>query len=243
MVVLLVPPVVWLAGRDRLRLMTIAVVAVALVLSPWLVRNLVRFDRFPLLSSNGALTQLSTNCPTTYYGDRIGFVDHQCALRSRCLEIRAEMPQADCLLREARGYAGDHLTRVPLVAAVRVAREWNLYKPGQDRWYGGLWAREKATSTIGLAMYALLVPLAVYGAVLLHRRRRPLLPLLAMIVLAALVAVIAFGFSRYRLAAEPALVVLAAVALEQLAGGELTAHVRGACRYVRRRLRLGGIAS
>jgi 4-amino-4-deoxy-L-arabinose transferase-like glycosyltransferase len=228
LLVLLVVPVAWRVGRGRFRLMAVAALAAALVLSPWLVRNWIQFDRFPLLSTNGALTQLATNCPETYYGERTGFVFHQCALRSTCLAIKEEVPQADCLLREARGYVRHHLTRVPVVAAARVARQWNVYDPGQDREYGELWAREKVTATIGMAMYAALVLLAIYGAILLRRRRVALLPLLALLVFAALVALIAFGFSRYRLAAEPALVILAAVAVERLVADRLTVRWRGA---------------
>jgi len=214
---LIVPPLVWRAGRSRLRLIAIAAATTALVLSPWLVRNWVRFDRFPLLSSNGALTQLATNCPETYYGRRIGFVAHECALRSQCLTIRDEIPQSECLLREARAFVRDHLGRVPIVVLARVGRLWNVYAPGVDRSYGRIWARERTTATVGMAMYAALLPFAACGAVLLRRRRTAVLPLMVTFVLSTLAAVIAFGFSRYRLAAEPALVVLAAVALEALA--------------------------
>jgi 4-amino-4-deoxy-L-arabinose transferase-like glycosyltransferase len=214
--VLLVPPLLWRVGGDRLKLLGAVAVALALVLSPWLIRNWVQFDRFPLLSSNGALTQLATNCDETYYGDKVGFVAHQCALRSPCLKIKAEIPQSECLLREARRYVRDHLGRLPVVVAARVGRLWNLYAPRTDLNYGLLWARQKTTATVGMVMYALLVPFGLLGAIALWRRRTPVFPLLAMFVLAMVVAVIAFGFSRYRLTAEPALVVLAAVGVEQV---------------------------
>jgi hypothetical protein len=220
LLVLLVPPLVWRAGSDRWRLMAAATVAVALVLSPWLVRNWVEFDRFPLLSTNGALTQLATNCDETYYGSNVGFVAHQCALRSKCLEIEDEVPQSECLLREARHYARSHLGRVPVVALARVGRLWNVYRPGTDLNYGELWARERTTATVGMVMYALLVPFAAFGVVLLRRRGVPVYPLLVMFAVATIVALIAFGFSRYRLAAEPVLVVLAAVAVEKLVFSE-----------------------
>jgi 4-amino-4-deoxy-L-arabinose transferase-like glycosyltransferase len=215
--VLLVPPLLlWRGGGQRLRLLAVTSVALALVLSPWLIRNWVQFDRFPLLSSNGALTQLATNCDETYYGHNVGFVAHQCALRSRCLKIVPEIPQSECLLREARGYVRAHLGRVPVVVAARVGRLWNLYAPRNDLNYGLLWARQKTTATVGMVMYALMVPFALLGVIVLRRRRTPTFPLLAMFLLAMVVAVIAFGFSRYRLSAEPALVVLAAVGAERL---------------------------
>jgi 4-amino-4-deoxy-L-arabinose transferase-like glycosyltransferase len=231
LLLLLALPLILLLPSRRLALGGVILVAAAIVVSPWLIRNQVQFDRFPLLSTNGALTQLSTNCPEAYYGDRTGFVVHQCALRSDCLKLKDELPQSDCLLREARRYARDHLGRVPVVVAARVAREWNLYKPSQDRVYGQLWAREKTTATVGMAMFALMIPLAVYGLVVLRRRDVPVLPLLGLFVFAALVAVIAFGFSRYRLAAEPALVLLAAVALNALVARRLTRDGRVSGHY------------
>jgi 4-amino-4-deoxy-L-arabinose transferase-like glycosyltransferase len=229
--VLLVPLLLWRGGGEWLKLLAAAAVATALVLSPWLIRNQAEFDRFPLLSSNGALTQLSTNCDETYYGSRVGFVAHECALRSSCLKrFEAEIPQSECLLREARGYVRDHLGRVPVVVALRTARLWNLYAPRTDLNYGLLWARERTTATVGMAMYALLVPFALAGGIVLWRRKTPLFPLLAMFVQATLVAVVAFGFSRYRLTAEPALVVLAAVGIEQLALAAI-AHRRTQVRF------------
>jgi 4-amino-4-deoxy-L-arabinose transferase-like glycosyltransferase len=217
LLLLLVPAAAWAAGRDRWRLMAVALAMAALVLSPWLVRNWIRFDRVPLLSTNGALTQLATNCTATYYGPRIGFVAHECALRSTCLRIREEVPQSECLLREAREFVGDHLGRVPVVLLARLGREWNVHDPATDRNYGMIWARERTWATIGMAMYALLAVLAVGGLVSLRRRGVPVGPMLAMVGLAMLAALIAFGFSRYRLAAEPALLVLAAVAIDSIA--------------------------
>jgi hypothetical protein len=67
-----------------------------------------------------------------------------------------------------------------------------------------------------MVMFALLVPFGLFGLTVLRRLGTPVFPLLSMFVLATLVAVIAFGFSRYRLSAEPALVVLAAVGVDRL---------------------------
>jgi hypothetical protein len=207
-------PLAWRAARGRLRAFAIMAAATALVVSPWLVRNWLQFDRFPLLSSNGALTQGATNCAATFSGPRIGFVAHECALSSSCLRIRDELPQSDCFVRRAREYVGDNVERLPLVLAARVGRVWNLYKPGADRAYGQFWARERTIATVGMAMYALFILAGLYGAVQLRRRGVTLLPLLATFVMATLTAMIAFGFSRYRLVAEPAIVVLAAVGLD-----------------------------
>lgn len=217
LLLVLAGPITWRLGPGRRRLIAVVAAVTALALSPWLVRNWVRFDRFPLLSSNGALTQAATNCSETYYDRRyIGFVFHRCALSSPCLRERGEIRQSECFGREARTYVGDNLGRAPRVVAARVARMWNVYDPRTDLSYGELWARERTIAEIGMGMYALLVALGLYGAVLLYRRRVPLLPFVAVFVAASLTAAIAFGFSRYRLSAEPALVVLAAVGIQAL---------------------------
>lgn len=62
------------------------------------------------------------------------------------------------------------------------------------------------------------VPFAVAGAVLLRRRGRPLLILLAPVALVTLVAIATYGVTRFRFAAEPSFVVLGAVAVDALLG-------------------------
>ena len=66
-------------------------------------------------------------------------------------------------------------------------------------------------------MYFLLLPLAVWGAVLLRRRRALLWPLLAPVVMVIVTAAAFYGYLRFRQPAEISLVVLAGVALDQLA--------------------------
>jgi 4-amino-4-deoxy-L-arabinose transferase-like glycosyltransferase len=228
LLLLLAVPVAWRAGRARWRLLAVVAASTALVLSPWLIRNWIRFDRFPLLATNGGLTQGATNCRQTFYDKTyIGFVFHPCALRSPCLRGRAEVAQAECFGREARSFLGDNIGRVPLVVAARVAREWNLYAPRMDLSYGQLWARDRTLAKIGIVMYALLVVFGVGGAVLLFRRGEPLLPLLSTFAVAAATATLAFGFSRYRLVAEPALVLLAAVGVNALISSGARLRVLG----------------
>ena len=137
---------------------------------------------------------------------------HECVPRSECSPTKLdELAVSDCRRRKARDYVSDHLGRVPLVLLARVARLWEVYHPSQNLDYGAhLWARPREWSRVGLFMYAALMPLALAGAFLLRRRGIPVLPLLATFLIASLVAATAFGFTRFRMAAEPAIVVLAA---------------------------------
>ena len=66
--------------------------------------------------------------------------------------------------------------------------------------------------------FAMLVPVAVAGIIVVVRRRGPLLVLAAWIPIVTLTAASAFGNTRYRTAAETSIVILAAVAIDAALG-------------------------
>ena len=101
-------------------------------------------------------------------------------------------------------------------AAIRVLRTWGLYAPSQQVDFESLEGRPRAWQWRGTLMYWALLPFAIAGAVLLARRRRLLLPLAATAVTVTLVAATTYGQQRFRIAAEPAILVSAAVALTAL---------------------------
>jgi 4-amino-4-deoxy-L-arabinose transferase-like glycosyltransferase len=218
LLLLLAAPLVWRSPRRRAATVVAVVGAALLVLAPWTVRNWIVQDQPIVLTTNTGLTALATTCESTFRGDRLGWVDHACAFEHPCAEIVDETEQASCMNEAARAYARDNLGRVPVVVGVRVARLWGLYGQGTDIGYGEMWSRQATAAKAGWVMYGLLVGLAVLGAVVLRRRRAPLLPLLAPFLLVTIVAATAFGFSRYRLAAEIPLVVLGAVGAVALIG-------------------------
>ena len=116
------------------------------------------------------------------------------------------------LRARAFDYASDHAGRVPAVVGVRVLRVWDLWKPRSaavlESQIGDRHIRAEQAATV--ALY-LLVPLAAFGAVTLRRRGRPLRILLAPVVFVTVVAALSYGSTRFRVAAEPAIVVLASV--------------------------------
>jgi hypothetical protein len=120
--------------------------------------------------------------------------------------------------RRGLRYARHHLGRVPLVVAARLGRVTDVFRP----WHQGVFlasteGRRPRASRAGLVFYWLLVPLALGGALLLRRRRgAPLLVLLAPVAMVLVVSAVTYGSTRLRFAAEPSIVVLAAVALDAL---------------------------
>jgi asparagine N-glycosylation enzyme membrane subunit Stt3 len=97
---------------------------------------------------------------------------------------------------------------------VRVLRTWDLFQPRRAVLRNE--GRPVRMSQLATACFYLLAPFAIAGVVLLRRRRQPLLILLAPIVLVTVASALGWGLSRFRYAAEPALVVLAAVAVSAL---------------------------
>jgi hypothetical protein len=184
---------------------------VPVVLAPWVVRNDLTMGSPILLTSNSGHTAAATVSDATFDAGSpyLGFVRHDCALRGPCANIADELEQASCQRDEARRYMEDHASRVPVVLAVRVLRVWELYRYEDDLGYGELWSRSIPVAKAGLVTYALMLVLAIGGIVRLRRARIPVWPLVMLAVLVSLSAAMTFGFSRYRLAAEIPLTVLA----------------------------------
>ena len=196
--------------RGRAAFAAVAVGAFVLVLLPWTIRNLTVFEEPVLVSTNGSAVFVGSNCDAVYHGDFIGLWNFDCY---------GEAPTGDeseqALEYRDRGfdYAREHAGRVPVVMGARFLRVWDLFKPGQQASYEKLEGRSETASRLGLAAYYPLLLLAVAGAVLVRRRAWPLWPLLAFPVMVSITAVLTYGVTRFRFAAEPALCVLAAVAV------------------------------
>ena len=204
------------ALRPALPLAGVAVAATVLVLVPWVVRNAITLDKPVVFTTNSGHTVAATVCDDTFRAGSpfLGFVRHQCALTGPCAGIADELDQAACQRDAAWRYMRDHAGRVPVVLAVRVLRVWELYRYQDDLGYGELWSRSIPVAKAGLVMYALMLVLAIGGLVRLRRARIPVWPLLMLAVLVSLSAAMTFGFSRYRLAAEIPLVLLAGAGLD-----------------------------
>ena len=76
--------------------------------------------------------------------------------------------------------------------------------------------REPWVSHAGLVVYVLLVPLALYGLVLLRRRGAGAWIMATPFLAVTLTTLLAYGAGRFRHSAELAIVVLAAIALDRM---------------------------
>jgi 4-amino-4-deoxy-L-arabinose transferase-like glycosyltransferase len=203
---LVLVPVLRRPGGPRASAAVVA--AFALVLVPWTVRNWSAFDRPVLIATEGGETLAGANCDVTYYGRRIGTWQYSCAAFDGRGNEAEELNEAG---RKGLRYARDHAARVPLVAAARFARTWGVWQPfavpeGRRAW----------VMHVGEALYFVLIPLAVYGFIVLRRRRVPVWIVMAPFITVTVTALLAYGQIRFRHSAELSLVVLAAVALDRL---------------------------
>ncbi len=197
------------------------VIALALVV-PWLGHNLARFEEPTLMTAGTGAVLSAGSCDVAYYGEFVGYYGANCFQQYvdmgwvRWPDTRAEESVRDVPSREgALRYIRQHLGDWPRVAAFRVARMWQVYRPGQGvRLDYQIEGRGRWPSWTGLAGHLALLPAGAVGLVAVRRRRLPLSPLLAPAVVVTLTAAMTFGVTRYRVPADAALVVAAAVGID-----------------------------
>src|SRR5215218_5375108 len=201
--------------RQLLLFLVTCAVAVAVV-SPWVVSNLTRFNDPVLFSTNDGLTLCGANLHNTWYGEGTGVWALDCA----GYPVHGDRSEVSNALRtHGLDFIQDHISRLPVVLAVREARVWSLYAPGFMANYNVNEGRDVEVSWAGFLAFWLLVPCAIAGAVMLRRRRVPIMPLVSQFAIVAVTAAAIYGLVRFRIPAEVSLVVLAAVAVDGWLGG------------------------
>jgi 4-amino-4-deoxy-L-arabinose transferase-like glycosyltransferase len=219
--VVLAVPAVWIGAAQRGQVpgqrigrAAACVALAAVVVAPWIGYNLTRFDKPTFVSTNDGLTMIAANCDATYYGSRIGAGDITCA--------DAHRPHGDpsvvnaALRSRAFRYVRDHAERYPLVVAARIGRMWSVFHVGQTVDGDTGEGRPRWASYLGVGVLYVVVALAVVGGVATRRRKVPIWPLVVPIVVVTAVTLVIAGVPRYRAAAEPSLVVLAALGIAAL---------------------------
>jgi 4-amino-4-deoxy-L-arabinose transferase-like glycosyltransferase len=222
-----------LPTRARLQRAGVALGVAVVVLLPWTVRNALQFHTFVPVSNNVATLVDGANCDATYSGTELGLWRESF---SQVGDVARELPQAracfegfdiaDPNFDEAKvatkhrndglKYASHHLRSQPKVMAARVLRTWGLYAPHQQVNFETLEGRPHEWQWRGTLMYWVMLPFAIGGGFVLYKRRQLLWPLLATAVTVTIVSALTYGQQRFRIAAEPAILVLAAVAAVEL---------------------------
>jgi 4-amino-4-deoxy-L-arabinose transferase-like glycosyltransferase len=233
----LVVPLTMLASgvplRRRLGWFAAALAAGILVITPWTVFNLVRYQKPTYLTTNFGSALSSANCDATYHGPALGYWDPACLNEANAsvgvksgffLPVQLAIRHEDgSVLDAAQGrqglsYARGHLGDLPLVVLAREGRTWSVFRPFQqmhvDLIKGHIWVIRA-----GFFAYWLLAALALGGAIVLLRRKMSLWVLGAFLATVIVATAITFGQTRYRAPADASIVLLAAVAIDRLLRG------------------------
>jgi hypothetical protein len=222
----------WRAPRDLIRPLAVLAAGVVAVLGPWIAYNNARFEERTLISTNDGLALAASNCEPVYYGSGIGLTSYDAAPVSASPEERAdsrycvERPQPPGDQSEvSRAYRSRALRVIrgrlewqPVVIAARVGRVWNVFRPFDMVWYNEGEDRSPWATRAAIFAFFPVAGAAITGGRQLRRigRTPALLVLLVPMVTVTIAAGLTYGQSRYRAAAEPSLVVLAAVAVAHL---------------------------
>ena len=204
--------------RRRLAWMGAAILSALVVLAPWTIYNLGRFEEPVVLSTNLGGTLLAGNCPpATYTGELAGSFDIDCVVATVMQNPDMDQSQADIVNRDAAlDNMQDNLDHLPGTVLARYGRLLGVFRPSQTvgidaAWFGSatwpVWA--------WIGSFWLVAALAVIGSATLRRTRRFQWPLVAPVVLVILVTTTTFGDPRYHTIADLGIVVLAAVAVDR----------------------------
>lgn len=215
---LVVVPLMWVthaAWRERVIRTAITAIAVVVVLAPWVGPNLVRFEEPVFLSHGDGLVLAGSYNDLVFSGGGLGswavsFADFD--------PFDTSDPSVDSAegRDEALTYASEHLDELPKVVAARVGRLWSVYRPLATAQLNTQEGREPWASHLAIGALYVVVPLAVVGWWRLRDRWHRWV-LGVMVLHVTLMGAAFYGTPRFRVPAEIALVVAAAIAIHWLA--------------------------
>ena len=205
--------------RRRLAWAGAATLSTLVVMAPWTIYNIGRFEERVLLSTNLGATLLSGNCPpATYTGELAGSFDITCVVATAMRNPDMDQSQADVVNRDAAlDNIRANVDHLPGTVLARYGRLLGVFRPSQTvdldvAWFGSarwpVWA--------WIASFWAVAVLGAIGGATLRRSGGFQWPLVAPVVIVVLVTTTTFGDPRYHTIADLGIVVLAAVAVHRL---------------------------
>ncbi len=230
--VLLIVPIAMRAPKTsvsrRVALAAVGLGAMVIVVVPWTARNQSTFHAFVPVSNNLGTALAGANCSLTYSGESLGSwrstfgagdVDAgKCFTGFNGRQPHFNEATATALARhQGLTFAGDHLGDLPKVGVARLLRTLGVFRPGQQVRIETLEGRPHGWEQAGTWLEWALYPVAIFGFVLLVRRHAPYGGLLATLVSVLVVTLVTYGNQRFRIGAEPAILIGAAVGFASIA--------------------------
>jgi peptidoglycan/LPS O-acetylase OafA/YrhL/4-amino-4-deoxy-L-arabinose transferase-like glycosyltransferase len=217
---LIAVPLVWWrhrpVGRRLLVQLGGAGAAAVVVVAPWVGYNLARFSEPVTLSAQFDQTLGTANCESVYFGDRVGYWSLACIQETEHLVPEGDASAQGKGFREiAIRYARDNADRVPFVVAGRIGRTFGLYQPQEQiELDTSVETKEPVLGEIGMVAWYVIAVAGGLGLVGLRRAGRPIFPLVAVVASVVVVVAVIYGNTRFRLPAELALMIPAAVTVD-----------------------------
>jgi 4-amino-4-deoxy-L-arabinose transferase-like glycosyltransferase len=194
----------------RLGLLVVALATAAAIVMPWALRNVARFERPVVVSTNADEVIAAANCDITYHGRLLGYWSADCYREHGVLDVTGDESEVAVRLRTAGfRYVRDHAVRLSVVAMARLGRQWDLYRPVQNADLSTSDGRPRWAARVALGAHWVLVPAAVAGAVRMRRRGIPLWPMVAPAVSVSVTAMAGHAAERFRVPADVAMCALA----------------------------------
>ena len=218
---LVVAPLMWVSHPEWRRRIGRAVATggvTVLVIAPWVLPNLVRFDEPVLMSHGDGLVLVGANNDAVYSGGGLGLWLAPAELVDAAGRFDDTDPSVDSRVARSQAFAyiGDHLRDQPKVMAARLGRLWSVFRPLETATFNTQEGRERWASHLSILGLYVVVPLALVGWWRLGRGwSRWLLGI--MVVHVSLLGALFYGLPRFRVPAEIALVASAAIGIHWLA--------------------------
>ncbi len=214
-------PLIFITGGSRRWLMMLGVLTgFAVFVLPWTARNAAKLGAFVPVSQNYGGGIHGANCgPTFYDANGLGGWNLACI---RALDVRG-LTEVEAMNRRREvgiRYAMQNLEQLPAVGMARLQRTWGVFQPG--RWYGlgEIEYRNHDFSRRTWFCGWFLLALAPVGMVLVSRRSLAhLWVTLTPFLVVSATTLVGYGNPRFRAAAEPLLVVLAALCIAKVLQG------------------------
>jgi hypothetical protein len=203
-------PVVWKHWARRYALAVLAL-GVGAIVGPWVLRNQVSLGHPVVFTNNSGTLIAGSNCPGVYSGPQIGLWRLDCVPAPTG---RDETVWSSQQRSAGVSYARGHLGRLPVVGAVRLLRTFGLYDVPDQVQFESLEARPVGWLQLGWVVYIVVAATALASAVHRLRSKAPLRVLVVPIAVVGLVSIVGYGNQRFRLPAEPMIIVLAALGID-----------------------------
>jgi 4-amino-4-deoxy-L-arabinose transferase-like glycosyltransferase len=216
------------APRVLIGTAALVVVVPVVFLVPWHIRNESKFDQPVWFSGNSATAVAGTACDRHFYGSETGLWTFGCLALPGAPTFPDESGIYAALRSHANDYTRAHLSAMPRVVTIRELRTWGLWAPIQQARFEAPEGRNAGWQVAAWVMYLTAVVLAIAGVVSAPRKGFTRWPLFGLLVIPVIATVLTYGNQRFRIAAEPAIVVFAAIGLWAIAQRVVGGRVRPA---------------